>query len=125
MATNEKVSEYYSLSKTYLESAELLLREKKLEPALFNAIHALELSIKSALYTISEEDITIHRVGGLFGKYFRDKVGDKVCKEINIILSKYNIPRYPTTDEITYTEVKKVLEIVRKIVRETVPFLTK
>jgi HEPN domain-containing protein len=123
MAASEKVSEYRGLSEKYLQAAEILFERKNLEPALFNAIHALELSIKSALYTVSDEDITIHRVGGLFGKHFRTKVGDDVCREINKILSRYNIPRYPIEHEITRSEVKEVLRTVSSFVRETVPTL--
>jgi HEPN domain-containing protein len=121
MAASEKVSEYLALSRKYLQAAEILFKKENLEPALFNAIHALELSIKSALYTVSDEDITIHRVGGLFGKHFRTKVGDDVCRRINKILSRYNIPRYPIQHEMTHSEVKGVLKTVSKVVEETVP----
>jgi len=50
-ARDEKVQEYYNLSLIYLESAKLSLGRGLFEPAMFNAIHALELSLKAALLT--------------------------------------------------------------------------
>lgn len=46
---DEKAEEYYNLSLTYLESAKLSLDRELYEPAMFNALHALELAIKAVL----------------------------------------------------------------------------
>lgn len=51
MENNEEILGYHRLSKTYLKAAVELINEELYEPALFNAIHALELAVKSALLT--------------------------------------------------------------------------
>ena len=40
----KKIQEYYNLSCNYLESAKINLENELFEPAMFSAIHALELS---------------------------------------------------------------------------------
>ena len=49
------IQEYYNLSLNYLESAKICLKKDLFEPAMFNAIHALELSLKAALLNKTEE----------------------------------------------------------------------
>ncbi len=49
--TINKIQDYYNLSLNYLESAKISLKKELYEPAMFNAIHALELSLKAALLT--------------------------------------------------------------------------
>jgi hypothetical protein len=51
MESNEEILGYQRLSQTYLQAAIELLDEELFEPSLFNAIHALELAVKSALLT--------------------------------------------------------------------------
>ena len=46
-----KIQDYYNLSLNYLESARISLKNELFEPAMFSAIHALELSLKAALLT--------------------------------------------------------------------------
>lgn len=92
---HETIQEYLNLSLNYLESAQLSLKKELYEPALFNAIHALELSLKAALYSKTKQFWKTHNIGGEFGKHFKDQIGSNVCKEINIIISKYNHTRYP------------------------------
>jgi len=46
-----QIQEYYNLSCNYLESAKISLKNELFEPAMFTAIHALELALKAALLT--------------------------------------------------------------------------
>jgi HEPN domain-containing protein len=66
----KKIQEYYNLSCNYLESAKINLENELFEPAMFSAIHALELSIKTAFLTKTDEAWKTHNIGGQFGKYF-------------------------------------------------------
>jgi len=50
-AADKKIQDYYNLSLNYLESAKISLKQELFEPAMFSAIHALELSLKAALLT--------------------------------------------------------------------------
>ena len=121
MESNEEVLEYQRLSKTYLKAAVELLDEELFEPSLFNAIHALELAIKSALLTKVDNNLILHQVGGLFGREFRDIVGNDVCREINNILSKYNLPRYPGTEEITKKDTETTITFVQDFIQHILP----
>ena len=121
MESNEEVLEYQRLSKTYLKAAVELLDEELFEPSLFNAIHALELAIKSALLTKVDNNLILHQVGGLFGREFRDIVGNDVCREINNILSKYNLPRYPGTEEITKKDTENTITFVQDFIQHILP----
>ncbi len=112
MESNEEVLEYKRLSETYLKAAKELLEEELFEPSLFNAIHALELAVKAALLTKIDNNLILHQVGGLFGREFRDSVGNDVCRQINYILSKYNLPRYPGTEEITREDAELTVDFV-------------
>ncbi len=85
----KKIQEYYDLSCNYLESAKISLKNELFEPAMFSAIHALELSLKAALLTKTDDAWKTHNIGGQFGKHFKDDVGEEACKRINVILSKY------------------------------------
>ena len=70
-----KIQDYYNLSLNYLESAKISLKKELYEPAMFSAIHALELILKAALLTKTDEAWKTHNIGGQFGKYFREKIG--------------------------------------------------
>ena len=121
MEGDAKVQEHLALSDRYLAAAETLARECNLEPAMFNALHAMELAIKAALYTLSDEDIDTHQVAGLFGKHFREATGAKVCREITRSLEKYNLARYPGTGTYDKEEVAKTLAVAVRLIREVVP----
>ena len=123
MASNEEILEYYRLSQTYLEAAQDLLAEDLYEPSLFNAIHALELSVKSALLNKVDNNLILHQVGGIFGREFRNVVGNDVCREINDILSKYNLPRYPGTEPVTRPEAQEVVNFVQNFIEKIIPEL--
>lgn len=86
--STKKVQDYYNLSLNYLESAKISLKNELFEPAMFSAIHALELSLKAAILTKEEESWKTHNIGGQFGKYFREQIGEKTCRRINTIISK-------------------------------------
>ena len=121
MENHAEILEYYELSKTYLKASLELMNERLFEPALFNVIHALELGVKAALITRIDNTLILHQVGGLFGREFRDTVGNEVCREINNILSKYNLPRYPGEEEVTKEEIKSTIEFVGYFINEILP----
>ena len=70
----KKIQEYYNLSCNYLESAKISLKKELFEPAMFSAIHALELALKAVLFTKTEDAWKTHNIGGQFGKYFKMKL---------------------------------------------------
>jgi HEPN domain-containing protein len=123
MESDEEILEYLRLSQTYLEAARDLLDEDLYEPSLFNAILALELSVKSALLNKVDNNLILHQVGGLFGREFRNVVGNDICREINDILSKYNLPRYPGTEPITRSEAQDVVKFVKNFIEKIIPEL--
>jgi len=114
--TAKKIQEYYNLSCNYLESAKINLKNELFEPAMFSAIHALELSLKAALLTKTNEAWKTHNIGGQFGKYFRKEMGDKTCRKINIILSKYNLPRYPSEAALNPQEVEEDISFIEDLI---------
>ena len=92
---------------------------------MFSAIHALELSLKADLLTKTDEAWKTHNIGGQFGKYFRGAIGDKICHKINVILSKYNLPRYPSEKALDPNEVEKDINFIKDFIEnQIVPFLT-
>lgn len=120
----KKIQDYYDLSGNYLESAKINLKKELFEPAMFSAIHALELSLKAALLTKTDEAWKTHNIGGQFGKYFRGAIGDKICHKINVILSKYNLPRYPSEKALDPNEVEKDINFIKDFIEnQIVPFL--
>jgi HEPN domain-containing protein len=125
MENNEEILEYTRLSETYLKAAVELLDEELFEPSLFNAIHALELAVKAALLTKIDNNLILHQVGGLFGREFRDSVGNDVCKQINNILSMYNLPRYPGTEEIKKEDAELTVEFVTDFISIILPKIIK
>ncbi len=80
METDEEVQEFYSLSREYLTAAEDNLLSGLVEPAMFNAIHALELALKSVLLKTTGENFKTHNIGGIFGKHFKESLGTKKCR---------------------------------------------
>ena len=112
----KKIQEYYDLSGNYLLSAKISLKNDLFEPAMFSAIHALELSLKAALLTKTDEAWKTHNIGGQFGKHFRDDVGDMVCRRINMILSKYNLPRYPSQTTWDPEEIEKDIDFINDFI---------
>jgi HEPN domain-containing protein len=125
MEINEEILGYQRLSQTYLQAAIELLDEELFEPSLFNAIHALELAIKSALLTKVDNNLILHQVGGLFGREFRKIVGNDLCRKINDILSKYNLPRYPGTEEITKEDAESTVGFVKEFIENILPKIIK
>ena len=112
----KKIQEYYNLSCNYLESAKISLKKELFEPAMFSAIHALELALKAVLFTKTEDAWKTHNIGGQFGKYFKDEVGDKTCRRINMILSKYNLPRYPSEATLDPEEVEQDIKFIEDLI---------
>jgi len=118
--TSKKIQDYYNLSLNYLQSAKINLKKELFEPAMFSAIHALELSLKAALLTKTEDAWKTHNIGGQFGKYFREEIGDKICRRINIILSKYNLPRYPSEKSLDSEEVQKDISFIKDFIENKI-----
>ena len=118
--TAKKIQEYYNLSLNYLESAKISLKKELFEPAMFSAIHALELSLKAALFTKTEDAWKTHNIGGQFGKYFREEVGDKTCSRINVIISKYNLPRYPSEKALDPDEIEKDIKFIEEFIKHQI-----
>jgi len=123
MERNETVQEYYDLSMKFLKAALGNLESDLHEPALANAIHSLELSIKALLFVKIEGLIKIHNVGGLLGKHYRDELGMETCKRINRILMVYNIPRYPGVDAPDEEDVTADIDFIEDFVTSKVEFL--
>ena len=119
----KKIQEYYDLSCNYLESAKISLKNELYEPAMFTAIHALELALKSSLLTKTEGSWKTHNVGGEFGKYFRKEIGDEICRKINILLSKYNLPRYPSEAPLDPDEVENDIKFIEDLIEHQIPNL--
>ena len=116
----KKIQDYYDLSLNYLESAKISLKKELFEPAMFSAIHALELSLKAALLTKTNEAWKTHNIGGQFGKYFRKDMGDKICSRINVILSKYNLPRYPSEAALDPHEIEQDINFIVELVEQRI-----
>ena len=116
MERDEEVQKYYNLSKEFLHASIHNLELGYYEPALSNGIHALELAIKAALCKQIDGPIKTHNIGGLFGKYFKEKIGYEMCKKINIILMKYNIPRYPGEIELIDKNVNEDIEFIKNFI---------
>jgi HEPN domain-containing protein len=121
----DKIQDYYNLSLNYLESAKISLKKELFEPAMFSAIHALELSLKAALLTKTEDAWKTHNIGGQFGKYFKDEIGDKTCRRINVILSKYNLPRYPSEKALDPDEVVEDIKFIEGFIEQQISPLLK
>ena len=115
-----KIQDYYNLSLSYLESAKISLKKELFEPAMFSAIHALELSLKAALLTKTEDAWKTHNIGGQFGKYFREEIGDKTCRRINVIISKYNLPRYPSEKALDPDEVEEDISFIEDFIEHQI-----
>jgi len=118
--STQTIQDYYHLSLNYLESAKISLKKELFEPAMFNAIHALELALKATLLTKTEEAWKTHNIGGQFGKHFREDLGEKTCRKINVILSKYNLPRYPSEKALDPDEVEKDLRFIEEFIEHQI-----
>ena len=119
----KKIQEYYDLSCNYLESAKISLKNELYEPAMFTAIHALELALKSSLLTKTEDSWKTHNIGGEFGKYFRKELGDEICRKINMLLSRYNLPRYPSETPLDSDEVEHDIKFIEDLIEHQIPNL--
>jgi len=118
MEGNEEVQEFYRLSLEYLNAAEENLNSDLTEPAMFNGIHALELSLKAALLEETGENYKTHNIGGVFGKHFRHQIGKAKCKQVNKILMKYNFPRYPNQPKAPRKEVEEDINFIKELMEE-------
>jgi len=118
--TTKKIQDYYNLSLSYLESAKISLKKELFEPAMFSAIHALELSLKAILLTKTEDIWKTHNIGGKFGKYFREEIGEKTCRRINVIISKYNLPRYPSEKSLDPEEVEEDIKFIEEFIEHQI-----
>jgi HEPN domain-containing protein len=106
-----------------LESARISLKNELFEPAMFSAIHALELALKAALLTKIADGWKTHNIGGQFGKHFRKEVGDEICRRITVILSKYNLPRYPSEVAVDPDDVEKDIVFIGDFIEQHIVLL--
>lgn len=118
MEEDEEVQEYYSMSLKYLQAAVGSLSNELYEPAMANGIHALELAMKAALHLVVEGTIKTHNIGGLFGKHFRERLGEEMCRSANLILTKYNLPRYPDQRSLEESEVRSDIDFIERLIEE-------
>ena len=118
MEEDEEVQEYYSMSLKYLQAAVGSLSDELYEPAMANGIHALELAMKAALHLVVEGTIKTHNIGGLFGKHFRERLGEEICRSANLILTKYNLPRYPGQRPLEESEVRSDIDFIERLIEE-------
>jgi len=117
-AAAAKVHEYYNLSCAYLKSAQVSLEQELYEPAMFTAIHALELALKAALLTKSPDAWKTHNVGGQFGRYFRRELGEDLCRRVNILLARYNLPRYPSEAPVDPSSVHQDIAFIEEVIKD-------
>ena len=125
MERTEEAQGYLELGKKYLRAATVAFDEGIYEPALANSIHALELASKAALFVKVEGPLKTHNVGGLFAQHYSRKVGKDICHQLNRILNKYNIPRYPEEPSVDIAEVAEVLEFAKQFLEEVEDLLIK
>ncbi|MFQ6129119.1 MAG: HEPN domain-containing protein [Thermoplasmata archaeon] len=118
MEGDEEVQEYYSMSLKYLQAGLGNLSNDLYEPAMANGIHALELAMKAALCLVVKGPIKTHNIGGLFGKHFRERLGEEICRSANLILTKYNLPRYPGQRPLEESEVRSDIDLIRRLIEE-------
>jgi len=118
MEGDEEIQEYYSMSLKYLQAAVGSLSDELYEPAMANGIHALELAMKAALHLVMEGTIKTHNIGGLFGKHFRERLGEEICRSANLILTKYNLPRYPGQRPLEESEVRSDVDLIKRLIEE-------
>jgi hypothetical protein len=68
--------------------------------------------------------IKTHNVGGLFGRHFGSRLGKELCRSANLILTKYNLPRYPGQGSLDPNEVGADIAfiegMIKKHIREVV-----
>ena len=114
--TIKKIQEYYELSSDYLESAKISYKNELFEPAMFTAIRALELALKGAVLTKTKDALETYNIGVQFEKYFREELGNETCKGINVLLSKYNLSRYPDDAALDPVEVKKNIKYIEDFI---------
>lgn len=121
MEDNEKLQEYLNNAEEWLNAAKASF-DHTVEPAAFNALHAIELAAKAALLSKTGTEYKTHNIGGEFGKHFREEVGRDKCRELNRKIMKYNKLRYPG-EPIEKEEAKEIIEFSEdflKVVRELV-----
>jgi len=90
---------------------------------MFSAIHALEIALKAALLMKLTDGWKTHNIGGKFGRYFRKEVGDETCRRISVILSKYNLPRYPSEGAVDPVDVEKDIEFIGDFIEQHIVLL--
>jgi len=73
MGNLETVQEYLISANEWLSAAKRV-QDKEYNPAAFNALHAIELLAKAAIKLKTGETYQTHRIGGAFGKYFRENL---------------------------------------------------
>ena len=113
MADLETIQEYLDSADQWLTAAERAQGNED-NPAAFNALHAVELIAKAAIKFKTGETYKTHRIGGAFGKFFRDELGKDICKELNKKMMRYDGIRYPNGNPTTEAEAKEIVEFSKR-----------
>lgn len=124
MEAGDQVSAYYDLSRAYWDTAQDAWDKGRVEPALANAYHALELACKAAILAetgSAGHEWRTHNVGGAFGRFYRDRVGPDTSRLINRILERYNFPRYPGQEPPDPRTAGEDLDRIRTVVHDVIP----
>jgi len=108
MADLETVQEYLESANDWLSAAKRSKFEEP-SPAAFNALHAVELLAKAAIKFKTGQTYKTHRIGGAFGKYFREELGKDICKELNKKMMRYDGIRYPNGNPTTEEEAIEII----------------
>jgi len=113
MANLETVQEYLDSANQWLSAAKRV-QDREYNPAAFNALHAIELLAKAAIKLKIGETYHTHRIGGAFGKYFREEFGKELCKELNKKMMRYDGIRYPNGNPTTESEASEIVEFAER-----------
>jgi len=122
MENLETVQEYLISANEWLSAAKRV-QDKEYNPAAFNALHAIELLAKAAIKLKTGETYQTHRIGGAFGKYFREEFGKELCKELNKKMMRYDGIRYPNGNPTTESEANEIVEFAERFHEKIITYI--
>lgn len=122
MEEPETVQEYLSYGNEWLSAAERAV-ENEPNPSAFNALHSIELHAKAALKSKTGESYKTHRIGGAFGKEFKEQLGRDICRELNKKMIRYDGIRYPNGNPATPEEAGQIVEFAKRFREKVLDYL--
>ncbi len=122
MADLETIQKYLDSADQWLSAAKRA-QGKEHNPAAFNALHSIELIAKAAIKFKTGETYTTHRIGGAFGKFFREELGKDLCKELNKKMMRYDGIRYPNGNPTTEAETKEIVEFAERFQKKVTKYI--